>query len=80
MKKTRYAHAYYKMSRILLLLNEFLYQPEVWWPRAAIGILLYFQLLFLLYVVIPFCLFYFILFILFHLLLLFHFNSFSRRF
>ena len=53
-----------------------------WWPRAAIGILLYFQLFSFIWMVLvlAFCLFYFILFILFYFLFLFHFISFSKQF
>ena len=51
----------------------------LWWPRAAIGILLYFQLFSVIWMllVIAFCLFYFIHFILF--LFLFHFILFQNN-
>ena len=47
----------------------------VWWPRAAIGILLYFQLFSFIWtvLVISFCLFYFIHFILVFIFISFHF-------
>ena len=62
---------------VILLIIHLIPLQVLWWPRAAIGILLYFQLFsfILMVLVISFCLFYFILFF-----ISFHFISFSKQF
>ena len=63
-----------KMAQSEAFREEIRLLRDVWWPRAAIGILLYFQLFSVIWMVsvISFCLFYFVLFI----LLYFYFISF----